>query len=160
MFLLSKLTQSSQFFVSEVEMVSKCLSHQAPGCVLVSAVPGPACSSLQHCSTRPPNCSCVQRCSQGGDRAPQSLSPQLTKMCHFIIISGCQQCSLAPTLALCISAPEFGDLAHKNHPQPGPGSRSFAFTQRSSVAKTQTSLSLTRNSDECSRHFIALSKST
>ena len=69
--------------------------RQAVSCSLVSAVPGPACSSLQHCSTRPPNCSCVQRCSQGGDRAPQSLSPQLTKMCHFIIITGCQQCSPA-----------------------------------------------------------------
>ena len=69
-----KVTQSSQFFVSEVEMVSKCLSHQAPGCVLVSAVPGPACSSLQHCSTRPPNCSCVQRCSQGGGTELLSLS--------------------------------------------------------------------------------------
>ena len=56
-----------------------------------------------------------------GGRAPQSLSPQLTKMCHFIIISGCQQCSLPPTLARCISAPEFGDLTHKNHPQRQPG---------------------------------------
>ena len=133
---------------------------QSPGARLCPGVCSPRPSlqqsaALQHSAPKLQLCAALQ--SGGGDRAPQSLSPQLTKMCHFIIISGCQQCSLAPTLALCISAPEFGDLAHKNHPQPGPGSRSFAFTQRSSVAKTQTSLSLTRNSDECSRHFIAFS---
>ena len=132
--------------VTRRQAVSWCLQSPAqPAAVCSTAALGPQTAVV---------CSAAVR---GGDRAPQSLSPQLTKMCHFIIISGCQQCSLAPTLALCISAPEFGDLAHKNHPQPGPGSRSFAFTQRSSVAKTQTSLSLTRNSDECSRHFIAFS---
>ena len=122
----------------------------------VSAVPGPACSSLQHSvqpAPRPPNCSCVQQqCA-----VSQSLSPQLTKMCHFIIISGCQQCSSSSNpRPRCISAPEFGDLTHKNQPPAWP-SRSFAFTQRSSVAKTQTSLSLARSYDEEYSQLIALS---
>ena len=124
MFLLCKLTRSSHFFVSEVGMVSKCLSRQAPWpavswCLQSPAQPAAVCTAALGPQTAVV-CSAAVR-GGGGDRAPQSLSPQLTKMCHFIIISGCQQCSLAPTLAWCISAPEFGDLTHKNHPQRQPG---------------------------------------
>ena len=50
--------------------------RQAVSCSLVSAVPGPACSSLQHCSTRPPNCSCVQRCRGGGGGSQSSSVSQ------------------------------------------------------------------------------------
>ena len=79
-------------------MVSKCLSRQAPGCVLLPGVCSPRPSlqqsaALQHPAPKLQLCAALQ--SGGGDRAPQSLSPQLTKMCHFIIITGCQQCSPA-----------------------------------------------------------------
>ena len=91
-----------------------------PGCLQSPAQPAAVCST--DCSTRPPNCSCVQQCAGGGrgGGAPQSLSPQLTKMCHFIIISGCQQCSSSSN-PLCVHlSSRVRGLDSQKSPQPGP----------------------------------------
>ena len=148
-------------------MVSKCLSRQAPwpavSCSLVSAVPGPACSSLQHCSTRPPNCSCVQRCrgGEGGGaaRAPQSLSPQLTKMCHFIIISGCQQCSPASNPRLVhLSSGVRGLDSQKSSPAPAwPSHHLHSPKDHRWLKLRPLCLSLARNYNEylnLMKHFL------
>ena len=145
--------QSSHFFVSAVEMVSKCLlcvarrRGRSLPCVLVQGVCSPRPSLQQSAAlTAAPGPQTAVVCSsvQGGEGgAPQSLSPQLTKMCHFIIISGCQQCSSSSN-PLCVHlGSRVRGLDSQKSPPAWP-SRSFAFTQRSSVAKTQTSLSLAR----------------
>ena len=133
--------------------------------------PAPWCLQSAELHTRPQTAVVCSAARGGGAAAregeqpvssspvrAQSLSPQLTKMCHFIIITGWQQCTAGHRWSWlprprCISAPECRDLTLKNHPQlqqpaqPAPQVRSqwFAFTQKLSVAKTQNSLSLSHN---------------
>lgn len=67
----------------------------APWCLQSPAQPAAVCSTAAPGPQTAVVCSAAGGGGGGAARAPQSLSPQLTKMCHFIIISGCQQCSPA-----------------------------------------------------------------
>ena len=129
--------QSSHFFVSAVEMVSKCLllcvarrrgrSLQAwlcpgPGCLQSPAQPAAVCST--QCSQHPgPQTAvvCSSSVQGGGSSVSQSSTDKNVPFYHHHRVPAV---SAAPASSnprpRCISAPEFGDLTHKNHPQPGP----------------------------------------
>ena len=93
------------------------------GCVLLPGVCSPwpslqQSAALQHPAPKLQLCAALQ----GGGAELLSLSVLNWQKCAILSSSaGASSAALPPTLAWCISAPEFGDLTHKNHPQLQPG---------------------------------------
>ena len=140
-----QLTRSSHFFVSEVGMVSKCLSRQAPWpavswCLQSPAQPAAVCTAALGPQTAVV-CSAAVRVGGGqSSSVSQSSTDKNVPFYHHQRVPAVQPGSNPRLVHL--SPGVRGLDSQKSSPAPAGPSRSFAFTQRSAVAKTQTSLSL------------------
>ena len=128
-------------------MVSKCLSRQAPWpavswCLQSPAQPAAVCSSAALGPQTAVVCSAAVRGGGGGQSSSvsQSSTDKNVPFYHHQRVPAVQPASNPRPVHL--SPGVRGLDSQKSSPAPAWPSRSFAFTQRSAVAKTQTSLSL------------------